>query len=126
MGSSPEMAPLSGISLRANLYFAYGISGLMAGIAGCRSEAAGAHGRDDGRKHLRTICNCSSGDLGVHSLSGAQSTIMGSVLGAPIMTTIASGGNLLGIDAFTLQLAIGPLIVLAVWIDRIRKGRTAS
>jgi len=32
----------------------------------------------------------------------------------------------LGIDAFTLQLAIGALIVLAVWIDRIRKGRTAS
>jgi ribose transport system permease protein len=51
---------------------------------------------------------------------------MGSVLGALIMTTIASGGNLLGIDAFTLQIAIGALIVLAVWIDRIRKGRSAS
>jgi len=34
IGSSPEVARLSGISLRANLYFAYGISGLMAGIAG--------------------------------------------------------------------------------------------
>jgi len=51
---------------------------------------------------------------------------MGSVLGAPIMATIASGGNLLGIDAFTLQIAIGALFVLAVWIDRIRKGRSAS
>jgi ribose transport system permease protein len=34
IGSSPEVARLSGISLRANLYFAYGIGGLMAGIAG--------------------------------------------------------------------------------------------
>src|SRR5258708_40064521 len=64
--------------------------------------------------------------IGGASLSGAQGTIMGSVLGALIMTTIASGGNLLGIDAFTLQIAIGALIVLAVLIDRIRKGRMAS
>jgi ribose transport system permease protein len=43
-----------------------------------------------------------------------------------IMTTIASGGNLLGSDAFTLQIAIGALIVLAVWIDRVRKESMAS
>jgi hypothetical protein len=46
IGSSPEVARLSGISLRANLYFAYGISGLM---AGCRPDGASAHGRADGR-----------------------------------------------------------------------------
>jgi predicted ABC-type sugar transport system permease subunit len=45
IGSSPEVAAcLSGISLRANLYFAYGISGL---IAGCRPDGAGSHGRAD-------------------------------------------------------------------------------
>lgn len=57
----------------------------------------------------------------MHSLSGAQST-MGSVLGALIVTTMGTGGNLLGIDAFTLQIAIKALIGLLVWIDRIRKG----
>lgn len=47
---------------------------------------------------------------------------MGSVLGALIVTTMGTGGNLLGIDAFTLQIAIKALIGLLVWIDRIRKG----
>ena len=35
----------------------------------------------------------------------------------------ASGGKLLGVDAFSLQIAIGALIVIAVWIDNLRKGK---
>jgi hypothetical protein len=61
IGSSPEVARLGGSGLRANLYFAYGISGLL---AGCRPEGAGAHGRADGRKHLQAIYNRSTGDWG--------------------------------------------------------------
>jgi ribose transport system permease protein len=125
IGSSPEVARLSGISLRANLYFAYGISGLMAGIAGVvlTARVRMAAPTAGSTYELYAIA---AAVIGGASLSGAQGTILGSVLGALIMTTIASGGNLLGIDAFTLQIAIGALIVLAVWIDRIRKGKTAS
>jgi ribose/xylose/arabinose/galactoside ABC-type transport system permease subunit len=124
IGSSPEVARLSGISLRRNLYFAYGISGLMAGIAGVvlTARVRMAAPTAGSTYELYAIA---AAVIGGASLSGAQGTILGSVLGALIMTTIASGGNLLGIDAFTLQIAIGALIVLAVWIDRIRKGRTA-
>jgi ribose transport system permease protein len=62
--------------------------------------------------------------VGGASLSGASGTMMGSVLGALIMTTISSGCNLLGVDAFALQIAIGALIVIAVWLDRVRKGKS--
>jgi ribose/xylose/arabinose/galactoside ABC-type transport system permease subunit len=125
IGSSPEVARLSGISLRTNLYLAYGVSGLMAGIAGVvlTARVRMAAPTAGSTYELYAIA---AAVIGGASLSGAQGTILGSVLGALIMTTIASGGNLLGIDAFTLQIAIGALIVLAVWIDRIRKGRTAS
>jgi ribose transport system permease protein len=125
IGSSPEVARLSGISLRRNLYLAYGISGLMAGIAGVvlTARVRMAAPTAGSTYELYAIA---AAVIGGASLSGAQGTILGSVLGALIMTTIASGGNLLGIDAFTLQIAIGALIVLAVWIDRIRKDRTAS
>ncbi len=125
IGSSPEVARLSGISLRRNLYFAYGISGLMAGIAGVvlTARVRMAAPTAGSTYELYAIA---AAVIGGASLSGAQGTILGSVLGALIMTTIASGGNLLGIDAFTLQIAIGALIVLAVWIDRIRKGKMAT
>jgi ribose/xylose/arabinose/galactoside ABC-type transport system permease subunit len=125
IGSSLEVARLSGISLRANLYLAYGISGLMAGIAGVvlTARVRMAAPTAGSTYELYAIA---AAVIGGASLSGAQGTILGSVLGALIMTTIASGGNLLGIDAFTLQIAIGALIVLAVWIDRVRKGSMAS
>jgi hypothetical protein len=46
------------------------------------------------------------------------------ILGALIQTTITYGGNLLGIDAFTLEIAIGALIAIAVWLDKFRfRGR---
>src|SRR5260221_4609658 len=38
---------------------------------GCRPDGAGADGGADGRKHLRTICNCSSGDWGCQSQRSA-------------------------------------------------------
>ena len=59
--------------------------------------------------------------IGGASLNGAQGSALGAILGALIMTTITNGGNLLGIDAFTLQVVIGALIAGAVWLDMLRK-----
>jgi ribose transport system permease protein len=55
------------------------------------------------------------------SLSGAEGTISGAILGTLIMTTIDDGGNLLGVDAFALEIAVVALIVLAVFVDKWRK-----
>ena len=59
--------------------------------------------------------------IGGASLNGAQGSVLGAILGALIMTTITNGGNLLGIDAFTLQVVIGALIGGAAWLDMLRK-----
>jgi hypothetical protein len=107
IGSSPEVARLSGSGLRANLYFAYGISGL---IAGCRPDGAGAHGRADGRKHLQAIYNRSTGDSGC-TVSAERRVPRARSLVHCIMTTIGTGGNLLGIDAFTLRLRSKRLLI---------------
>ena len=125
IGSSQEVARLSGISLRGNLYAAYGVCGLMAGIAGVVLTARVRMAAPTAGTSYELYA-IAAAVIGGASLNGAQGTVLGAVLGALIMTTISSGGNLLGVDAFTLQIAIGALIVLAVWIDRIRKGRSAS
>ncbi|MDK2801474.1 MAG: ribose transport system permease protein, partial [Clostridiales bacterium] len=59
--------------------------------------------------------------IGGASLSGAEGTIFGTVLGAIIMATLRNGGNLLGINSFILEIAIGALIVIAVLIDKKKK-----
>ena len=119
IGASPEVARLSGINLRSTLYAVYALGALMAGIAGLvltarvrmASPTAGAD------YELYAIA---ASVIGGASLNGAQGTIIGAILGALIMTTITNGGNLLGIDAFTLEIAIGALIAVAVWLDKLR------
>jgi len=121
IGSSPEVARLSGISLRLNLYGVYAVGSLMAGIGGLvmTSRVRMAAPTAGSGYELYAIA---AAVIGGASLTGAEGTIPGAVLGALIMTTIENGGNLLGIDAFTLEIAVGALIVLAVWVDRLRKG----
>jgi hypothetical protein len=118
IGSSPEVARLSGSGLRANLYFAYGISGL---IAGCRPDGAGAHGRADGRKHLQAIYNRSTGDSGC-TVSAERRVPRARSLVHCIMTTIGTGGNLLGIDAFTLRLRSKRLLIFLFGSIGFEKG----
>ena len=45
------------------------------------------------------------------------------MLGAFVMSTLRNGGNLLGIDPFWLQIAIGILTVMAVLVDQVQKKR---
>jgi ribose/xylose/arabinose/galactoside ABC-type transport system permease subunit len=123
IGSSQEVARLSGINLRTNLYMVYALGALMAGIAGIVLTArvrmaapTAATGYE-----LNAIA---AAVIGGASLNGAQGSILGAILGALIQTTITNGGNLLGIDAFTLEIAIGALIAIAVWLDKFRsRGR---
>jgi len=60
--------------------------------------------------------------IGGASLSGAEGTILGTVMGAFIIATLRNGGNLLGIDPFILQIVNGVIIVAAVYIDQYRKA----
>jgi hypothetical protein len=59
------------------------------------------------------------------SLMGGEGTILGTVLGTLIIATLRNGGNLLGINPFILQIAIGLLIVAAVLIDQLNKRENA-
>jgi ribose/xylose/arabinose/galactoside ABC-type transport system permease subunit len=120
IGSSLQVARLSGIHLRANIYGVYALGSLMAGIAGLSltSRVRMAAPTAGMGYELYAIA---AAVIGGASLSGAEGTILGAILGAVIMTTIDNGGNLLGIDPFVLEIAVGALIVLAVFIDKRRK-----
>ena len=121
MGSSIEVARLSGINIRFTTYMIYGLSGLMAGIAGILMTSRLANGIPTGGQgyEMDAIASCV---IGGASLSGAEGTILGTVMGAIIIATLRNGGNLLGIDPFILQIANGVIIVAAVYIDQYRKA----
>jgi ribose/xylose/arabinose/galactoside ABC-type transport system permease subunit len=120
IGSSQQVARLSGINVRANIYGVYALGALMAGIAGLvlTSRVRMAAPTAGSGYELYAIA---AAVIGGASLSGAEGTVLGAILGAVIMTTIDNGGNLLGVDPFVLEIAVGALIVIAVLVDKRRK-----
>jgi len=121
LGSNIEVARLSGINIRVNTYAIFGFGALMAGIAGILMTSRLANGIPTGGQgyEMDAIASCV---IGGASLSGAEGTIFGTVLGAIIMATLRNGGNLLGIDPFILQIVNGVIIVAAVFLDQYRKA----
>ena len=122
VGSNAESARLSGVPVNAVLLAVYSISGLLAGFAGVLTTSrlgAGIPTAGTGYE-LQAIAGAV---IGGASLSGAKGRVIGAVLGALIMGLLANGGNLLAIDPFYLQIAIGLLIILAVYFDHLQ-GRS--
>lgn len=65
--------------------------------------------------------------IGGASLSGGRGSIAGSLLGALIMSTIATGSSQMGLPNWVQEIVTGAIIVLAVALDRFRqRGRAGA
>jgi ribose/xylose/arabinose/galactoside ABC-type transport system permease subunit len=123
-GSNSEAARLSGISLRSTVYGVYAFSALASAIAGILYTSRLANGIPTAGEGYE-LDAIAAAVVGGASLMGGEGTILGTVLGAMIIATLRNGGNLLGINPFILQIAIGVLIVVAVMIDQLNKREKA-
>ena len=64
--------------------------------------------------------------IGGGSLSGGEGSIIGSLIGAVIMTIIRTGCQLNGWPTWVTQAVTGIVIIVAVTMDRLRHRRTSS
>jgi ribose transport system permease protein len=64
--------------------------------------------------------------IGGGSLRGGEGTVLGTLVGAFIMGLLSDGSDLLGINPYWQQVIIGAVIILAVWLDEVRKRRGVS
>ena len=67
--------------------------------------------------------------LGGTSLFGGRGSIVGSLIGAVLLTTINNGLNLIGADPFIYDVVRGAVLIAAVALDALaanwRRGRGA-
>jgi len=119
IGSNIEAARLSGINIRLTTYGVYSYGALLSAIAGVMMTARLGNGVPTGGMGYETDA-IASAVIGGASLSGAEGTIIGTVLGSIIMQTLRNGGNLLGINPFIMEIVIGLLIIGAVMLDKRR------
>jgi len=68
------------------------------------------------KHHLR------AGEI-LNNLFGGRATIIGTLIGALIMGVLQNGLNLLAVSSFYQQMAIGTVLVLAVWLDQMNRTR---
>jgi ribose transport system permease protein len=120
VGSNVESARRAGIRVDATLLTVYGISGLLAGIAGVLITARQAQG-DPNAGTGYELDAIAAAVLGGASLFGARGSIVGTFLGVLLVQVMTNGLNLLNFDPQVARMAEGALIILFVYLDRRRK-----
>jgi len=123
LGSNPEAARLSGVDVAMKLFKLYIINGVLCGFAGIVMASRLSTGQPTAGTgyELDVIAACV---IGGASLSGGEGTILGAMTGALIMGVLRNGCNLLNISAFWQQIAIGAIIIIAVFSDQYRKHKS--
>ena len=126
VGGNPEAARLSGINSANVLTFCYTFSGLMAAIAGVYTT--GRSGICNGTMAIQpydtdAIAACI---IGGASFMGGKDTMAGTMVGVLIIGVLKNGFTLLAFDTALQNLALGVVIILAVFMDVTRERMEAK
>ncbi|WP_295752936.1 ABC transporter permease [uncultured Oscillibacter sp.] len=125
-GGNMEATRLSGINSANVLTFCYALSGFMAALAGIVS--IGRSGICNGVNAIQpydtdAIACCI---LGGASFNGGKGTMLGTMLGALIITTLRNGFTLLSITSAVQNMVLGLVIICAVLLDVTRERMAAK
>jgi ribose transport system permease protein len=122
IGSNEEAVRRSGVNVDRHLIKVYGLAGTLAGLAGFLSLARfgtttiGGHSTDN----LDAIAAIV---IGGTSLFGGVGTILGTVIGVFIPAVLRNGFIIVGVQPFWQQVAVGAVLIAAVYFDQLRRAR---
>jgi ribose transport system permease protein len=121
VGGNPVAARFSGIKNSRVLFFAYLFSGVMSAIAGIVLASRMFSGQPTAGQGAEMDA-IAAVVLGGTSMSGGVGKIGGTVIGALIIGVLSNGLNLLGINSFWQYIVKGVVILIAVYVDFLKKG----
>ncbi|MCK2244864.1 MULTISPECIES: ABC transporter permease [unclassified Crossiella] len=120
IGSNPEAARRSGIKVDRHLVLIYTYVGALAGLAGFMSLAY--YGTTTISGHTTENLNAIAAVvLGGTSLFGGVGSVIGTVIGVFIPTVLKKGFLIIDVPQFWQPVAIGAVLVAAVWFDQLRR-----
>jgi len=122
IGANPEAARLSGIPVRRRQLLVYALSGLMSGLAAV-VYLARVNAADSGMGEPLLLPVIAAVLIGGTSLFGGVGSLLGTVLGAIILALVINGMNLLDIKAQWQPLVMGVVLLAAVLVDLVGRGR---
>ena len=116
LGSNEEAARLSGVNTNLNKIYVYILSGVLAAIAGMILAARLVSAQPSAGTGYEMDA-IASVVIGGASMAGGIGSITGTVIGAFTIGVLRNGLNLLNVSPFWQQIAIGIVILLAVYFD---------
>jgi ribose transport system permease protein len=120
IGSNEEAARRAGIPVDRHLIKVYALAGALAGLAGFMNLARfatttiGGHDTDNLQAIAAVV-------IGGTSLFGGIGTMLGSVFGVFIPAVLQNGFVIIGVQPFWQQVAVGAVLIGAVYLDQLRR-----
>ncbi|GAB3127226.1 ABC transporter permease [Glaciibacter psychrotolerans] len=125
IGSNEEATRLSGVDTRKWKIIIYTVAGLFTGVAGVVIAAR----LDSAQPQLGVgyeLQAIAAVIIGGTSLLGGRGSIMGTVIGALIMSVLINGLRIMSIQTEWQNVVVGAVILVAVFTDSLRQGRSAT
>lgn len=125
IGSSDSAARRSGVKADSVTIRVFVIAGFLAGVAGVLdltkfgTTALAGHGTDVMQALSAVI-------IGGTSLFGGIASMTGTVIAAVLLTVLTAGFVMLGVPPFYQYIAVGAILILAVWVDSIRRRNRSA
>jgi ribose transport system permease protein len=121
VGSNEESARRVGVKVDRHLILIYALSGFMAGVAGILSLAQYSTTAIAGQSNT-SLAVIAAVVIGGTSLFGGIGTIFGTIVGLFIPAILQNGFVITGVQPFWQQVAVGAVLVVAVYIDQRRRA----
>ena len=122
LGASAEATARAGINVRRHTLTLYTLMGLLTGIVGVMdvsrfaTASIAAHTQDN-------LAAIAAVVIGGTSLFGGKGRMAGTLVGALIPAVLRNGFILMGVQPFWQNVAVGAVLVLAVYVDQERRRR---
>jgi len=124
IGSNETAATYSGVRVKRVKILGYVVAGCFFGLAGLFQLSRLRQGDPTVAVGLE-LDIIAAVIIGGASLSGGVGTVLGSMIGALIMAVLRNGSQQMGWPTYFQEIIIGLVIIVAVFLDRLRQGKAA-
>ena len=122
VGGNEEAARICGVPIARTKIAAYALSGFLAAL-GAVILIARLGAAEPTLGNLWELEAIAASAIGGASLMGGKGSIIGTILGAVVLGAMRNGLTLMNVQAFYQLLATGIIIILAMLVDRLTRGK---
>src|SRR5882757_1545066 len=123
LGNDPEAARLTGIHVNRTLFSVYLLAGIIYGFAAWQAIGR-IPNADPNAYQTGNLDSITAVVIGGTSLFGGRGGVLGTLVGALIVSVLRSGLTQAGIDELYQDVATGLLVIAAVALDQLARRRS--